>query len=121
MATTAVSTATTNVTTALGAGSGIDIKSLAQSLVDAEKAPRKTAIDKGISKNENVVSGLAAVKYALTTLQAAAADEDVTWVQHPLRCLVADDSKSSRKSGFSLGPISHTCLARLVSGKGEQQ
>jgi len=71
MATTAVSTATTNVTTALGAGSGIDIKSLAQSLVDAEKAPRKAAIDKGISKNEKVVSGLAAVKYALTTLQAA--------------------------------------------------
>ena len=71
MATSAVSTATTNVTTALGAGSGIDIKSLAQSLVDAEKAPRKAAIDKGISKNEKVVSGLAAVKYALTTLQAA--------------------------------------------------
>ena len=71
MATTAVSTATTNVTTALGAGSGIDIKSLAQSLVDAEKAPRQAAIDKGISKNEKVVSGLAAVKYALTTLQTA--------------------------------------------------
>ena len=71
MATAAVSTATTNVTTALGAGSGIDIKSLAQSLVDAEKAPRQAAIDKGISKNEKVVSGLAAVKYALTTLQTA--------------------------------------------------
>ena len=77
MATTAVSSSASanasaaNIVSTLGAGSGIDIKSLAQSLVDAEKAPRKAAIDKGVTKNEKIVSGLAAAKYALSTLQTA--------------------------------------------------
>ena len=55
----------------MGAGSGIDIQSLAQNLVDAEKAPRADAINKNISKNPAVVSGYAAVKYALSNVQAA--------------------------------------------------
>jgi flagellar hook-associated protein 2 len=71
MVTTTASSSSTNLTNTLGAGSGIDIKTLAQSLVDAEKAPRKAAIDKGVSNSEKVVSGMAAVKYALTNLQAA--------------------------------------------------
>ena len=65
------STAAANVVSAMGAGSGIDTKSLATSLVAAEKAPRETAINKNIAKNEATVSGYAAVKYALTTLQTA--------------------------------------------------
>jgi flagellar hook-associated protein 2 len=71
MVTTTASSSSANLTNALGAGSGIDIKSLAKSLVDAEKAPRKAAIDKGVTNNEKVVSGMAAVKYALTNLQVA--------------------------------------------------
>ena len=55
----------------LGSGSGIDVASLAQSLVDAEKAPRTEAINKNISKNQAVISGFSAVKYALTNVQAA--------------------------------------------------
>lgn len=55
----------------LGSGSGIDVTTLAQSLVDAEKAPRTEAINKNISKNEAVISGFSAVKYALTNVQAA--------------------------------------------------
>jgi flagellar hook-associated protein 2 len=65
------STAAANVVSAMGAGSGIDTKSLATSLVEAEKAPRASAINKNITKNEATVSGYAAVKYALTTLQTA--------------------------------------------------
>lgn len=68
---TSASTAAANVVTAMGAGSGIDVKSLANSLVEAEKAPRATAINKNISKNESIVSGFAAVKYSLSTLQTA--------------------------------------------------
>lgn len=71
MVTTTASSSSTTVTNTLGAGSGIDIKTLAQSLVDAEKAPRKAAIDKGVSNNEKVVSGMAAVKYSLTNLKTA--------------------------------------------------
>ena len=55
----------------LGSGSGIDVTSLAQSLVDAEKVPRTEAINKNISKNQSVISGFSAVKYALTNVQAA--------------------------------------------------
>jgi flagellar hook-associated protein 2 len=55
----------------LGAGSGIDTASLAQNLVDAEKAPRADAINKNITKSESIISGYAAVKYALGNVKAA--------------------------------------------------
>ena len=70
MATTAV-TPTTNTITALGAGSGVDVKTLAQSLVDAEKAPRKSLIDARIKKSEGGVSGYSALKYVLNDLKTA--------------------------------------------------
>ncbi len=60
-----------NVMKALGSGSGIDTASLAQSLVDAEKAPRADAINKNIKKSEAIVSGYAAVKYALSAVKTA--------------------------------------------------
>jgi len=76
--TTSTSTSSTSATSAkagiinkLGSGSGIDVTSLAQSLVDAEKVPRTEAINKNISKNQAVISGFSAVKYALTNVQAA--------------------------------------------------
>ena len=55
----------------LGSGSGIDVTTLAQSLVDAEKAPRTEAINKNISKNQAIISGYAAVKYALSNVKTA--------------------------------------------------
>ena len=55
----------------LGSGSGIDVTSLAQSLVEAEKAPRADAINKNISKNQATISGYAAVKYALSNVKTA--------------------------------------------------
>ena len=73
LATTAV-TSTTNTITALGAGSGVDVKALAQSLVDAEKAPRKNLIDGKIKKSEGGVSGYAALKFVLKDLQTAFAN-----------------------------------------------
>ena len=39
--------------------------------MDAEKAPRTEVINKNISKNQAVISGFSAVKYALTNVQAA--------------------------------------------------
>jgi flagellar hook-associated protein 2 len=61
----------TNMISALGAGSGIDVKALAESLVEAERAPRKEKIDEKITKSEAKISGYAAIKYALTTLKSA--------------------------------------------------
>jgi len=61
----------TDAISALGAGSGVDVKALATSLVDAEKAPRKTAIDAKIKKSESGISGYAALKFVLGDLKTA--------------------------------------------------
>lgn len=61
----------TSTISALGAGSGVDVKSLAQSLVDAEKSPRKAAIDAKIKKSEGGISGYGAVKFVLNDLKTA--------------------------------------------------
>lgn len=63
--------ATSNIVNTLGAGSGIDVKSLAQSLVDAEKTPKKERIDAKIAQTEAKITGYSAVKYALSQLQTA--------------------------------------------------
>jgi flagellar hook-associated protein 2 len=64
----------TDVIGAFGAGSGVDVKSLANSLVDAEKLPRKAAIDQKIKRNENGISGYAAIKFVLDGLKTALTD-----------------------------------------------
>jgi flagellar hook-associated protein 2 len=63
--------ATSSIVNTLGAGSGIDVKALAQSLVDAEKTPKKERIDGKIAKTEAKITGYSAVKYALSTLKTA--------------------------------------------------
>ena len=63
--------ATSSIVNTLGAGSGIDVKSLAQSLVDAEKTPKKERIDAKIAKSEAKITGYGAIKYALSTLKTA--------------------------------------------------
>ena len=70
MATSSVSSST-NTISALGAGSGVDVKTLAQSLVDAEKSPRKSVIDAKIKKSEGGISGYSAVKFVLNDLKTA--------------------------------------------------
>lgn len=62
---------TSNIVNSLGAGSGIDIKGLAQSLVDAEKTPQKERIDAKIKQSEARITGYGAMKYALAELKTA--------------------------------------------------
>ena len=50
-----------NLITALGAGSGVDIKALAQGLTDAEKVPKQNAIQSKIDKSEAKISGYSAM------------------------------------------------------------
>ncbi len=71
--TTAASAAATAIKS-LGSGSGIDIKSLASSLVEAESGPRKAVIDGRITKSQATISGYAALSYVLSQLQKAFAD-----------------------------------------------
>lgn len=63
--------ATSNIVNTLGAGSGIDIKTLAENLVEAERAPRKQRIDDKIAQTEAKISGYSAVKFALSELKSA--------------------------------------------------
>jgi flagellar hook-associated protein 2 len=62
---------TNNIVNTLGAGSGIDVKGLAQSLVDAEKTPKKERIDAKIKQTEAKITGFSAVKFALSELKTA--------------------------------------------------
>ena len=54
----------TNIVSALNAGSGINIKELAQALVDAEKIPRESLVQSKIDKSTAKISGLGIVKCA---------------------------------------------------------
>jgi flagellar hook-associated protein 2 len=57
--------------TSLNAGSGVDVASLAQNLVDAEKTPQQNAINAKITKNEARVSGYAAISFVASELNNA--------------------------------------------------
>lgn len=61
----------TNFLTTLGAGSGVDTKSLAQSLVEATRAPRQERIDAKIAKTEARISGYGTLKFVLGELKTA--------------------------------------------------
>ncbi len=64
-----MATTSSNLISTLGAGSGVDVKSLAQSLVDAEKEPRKALIDNKITRSEAKISGYGAVSFVLGELK----------------------------------------------------
>ena len=76
----------------MGAGSGVDVASLAQNLVNAEQTPKAAAINGKISKNEARVSGYAAISYVMNGVQTAlAALKD----QNSFNALNVDSSNSS--------------------------
>lgn len=60
-----------NIVNTLGAGSGIDIKTLAKDLMEATREPRKAIIEEKISKSEARISGYAVIKFALGELKTA--------------------------------------------------
>ena len=57
----------------LSAGSGVDVNSLAQNLVSAERTPLANAINAKITKNESRISGLSAISYVVSQVQTALA------------------------------------------------
>jgi flagellar hook-associated protein 2 len=68
-----MATSSVNVVNTLGAGSGIDTKALAQSLVEAERAPRKERIDDKIKKEEARITGHGVLKSVLMQFKEALA------------------------------------------------
>ena len=71
MAVTSASSAVngSDLITQLGAGSGTNTRTLAESLVEVEKKPREDAINGRIKKAENRISGLSAVMLSLDTIK----------------------------------------------------
>ena len=56
------------ILSSLSAGSGVNVTTLAQSLVDAEGNPQKNLINAKISKNERRISGMSAVMFMMSEL-----------------------------------------------------
>jgi flagellar hook-associated protein 2 len=61
----------TNFVSALGAGSGIDIKQLSNDLVEATRAPRQAIIDDKIAKSEARISGYGVLRFSIDELKRA--------------------------------------------------
>jgi flagellar hook-associated protein 2 len=59
------------IISALGGGSGIDVSALAQSLVDAERAPQQALIDKAIQTSQARISGYGAVLSSLSAFKSS--------------------------------------------------
>lgn len=62
---------TSQITTALKVGSGIDIQGMAKSLTDVEREPRTKALEDKISKAEKRISGYSAIMFGLKKVQDA--------------------------------------------------
>jgi len=56
---------------ALGAGSGLDVKNIVSTLVNADQAPKQGAIDTKKLQTDTHISGMAKLKSAMQTLQTA--------------------------------------------------
>jgi flagellar hook-associated protein 2 len=61
----------TDIIGALGAGSGVDVKALAKSLVDVERAPRESAINSKVDDQERRIAGFSAMMLSLETVKSA--------------------------------------------------
>ena len=86
----------TNIVNLLGAGSGVDIKTLAQNLTDAEKAPQQALLDNAIKSSQARISGYSAIMYGLNNLKDAfAALQDKSVIAAPG---VQNDAAADRKS-----------------------
>jgi len=71
MVTTTNAASAPNMVNALGAGTGVDLKALAQGLVDAEITPQKDQINTKITKTEAKISGYGAVLASLDVIKKA--------------------------------------------------
>ena len=62
----------------LGTGSGMDVKSVAQAIVDSQKVPQSDAINKKIDQSNAKISGYSAIRYVLDQLKTAFSDLNET-------------------------------------------
>ena len=120
MATTAVSNSTNNAGAAaiasMGAGSGMDVKALAQAIVDAQKVPQSDAINKKIDQSNAKISGYSAVRYVLDQLKTAFLDLNTTSDFNALNLSNSQTAAYTATATSSASAGSHTIeVAKLAS------
>ena len=112
MATTAVANSTNTPGSAamssLGAGSGMDVKALAQAIVDAQKVPQSDAINKKISASNAKISGYSAVRYVLDQLKSAFLELNTTSDFNSLNLSNSQTAAYSATATSAASPGSHT-------------
>jgi flagellar hook-associated protein 2 len=107
-----------SILTSLSAGSGVDVKSLAQNLVDAEKAPQADAINSKISKCESKISGYGAIKYLLSDLKTKFAALDDLSDFSSLNTSIGQTSAFSAEVSSSASAGNHrVSISQLAQGQ----
>ena len=96
------------IMTKLGAGSGVDVASLAQNLVDAEKMPKANAINAKIAKNDARISGYSAVSFVVNEVQTALA-------------ALKDQTSFSSVTAVSSNPSAFTVSAGATAATGAHE
>ena len=85
-----------SIVSALGGGSGINIRDLAKGLTDAEKVPKQNAIQAKIDKSEAKISGYSAMMAALNVFKGSIDQIDST------TDFAATSVRNSNPSAFSV-------------------
>ena len=98
----------TNLAYSLGAGSGVDTKSLAKSLVEAEQVPRQQAIEAKIKTSESKISGLGAMSMILSTLKTEFEKLNETSDFNSFATYNSAESTFSVSTTSAADPVSHT-------------
>lgn len=98
MTTTSATTSSTSITTALGAGSGIDIKALVEQLVTAQYENKNNALT---AKNDTLtaqISSVSQIKSAITAFDSA------------LKALIKDGSLQTQPNSSNTGVVRATAI-----------
>ena len=120
MATTAVTNSTSNAgaaaIAAMGGGSGMDVKALAQAIVDSQKVPQSDAINKKIDQSNAKISGYSAVRYVLDQLKSAFLDLNTTSDLNALNLSNSQTAAYTATATSSASAGSHTiAVTQLAS------
>ncbi len=112
MTTTSATSSTSNAgaaaIAAMGAGSGMDVKALAQAIVDAQKTPQTDAINKKITQSNAKISGYSAVRYVLDQLKTAFLDINTTSDFNALALTNSQTSAFTATATTSASASNHT-------------
>ncbi|MFZ9734600.1 MAG: flagellar filament capping protein FliD [Burkholderiaceae bacterium] len=96
------------IVSALGAGSGINIRDLAKGLTDAEINPRKNAIQAKIDRSEAKISGYSAMMAAMDVFKASVEQVDSTTDFASTTARVSNSSALSVSTSSLAAPGSHS-------------